>query len=100
MFRSTGTIVILCLALVLSAQTQWINQKSDGIPRTRDGKPALSARPPIAANRKPDLSGIWTTDATPLDELNRLFPDIGALAVPGDENLQPVLPQHPRRLQG
>ena len=84
MLRPTGTAVVLCLAFAMSAQAQWVDQKSAGIPRTRDGKPNLAARTPTTADRRPDLSGIWTTDPTPLAELNRLFPDLGSLAVPGD----------------
>jgi hypothetical protein len=38
---------------------QWLNYPTPGIPRTRDGKPNLSAPAPRAANGKPDLSGLW-----------------------------------------
>ena len=58
-----------------------------GIPRTKDGKPNLAAPLPRAANGKPDLSGVWTTDATPRQEMERLFPGVDDLAVPGDDPL-------------
>ena len=72
------------MTVVISAHAQWINHPAPGIPRTKDGKPNLAARTPTALDGKPDLSGVWITDSTPIEELNRLFPDITALAVPGD----------------
>lgn len=77
------------LVLGLAANTlhaQWINYPAPGTPRTRDGKPDLSARAPRASNGKPDLSGIWHVEPTKMDEWVRLFgnnPD--ALGVPGME---------------
>jgi hypothetical protein len=68
-----------------SAQAQWVNHPSAGIPRTKDGKPNLSAPAPRGANGKPDLSGVWSTDPTPLAEMDRLFPGMQAFAVPGDD---------------
>jgi len=47
------------------APAQWLNQRDPRIPRTKDGKPNLSAPAPRASNGKPDLSGIWETDRTP-----------------------------------
>ena len=44
---------------------QWINQRTPGIPRTADGKPALSAPLPRTADGRPDLSGIWQPEADP-----------------------------------
>jgi len=77
--------VVLVTATLSSADAQWLNHPASGIPRTKDGKPNLSAPTPRAANGKPDLSGIWSTDPTPAAEMERLFPDLGALAVPGDD---------------
>ena len=39
---------------------QWLHYPTPGIPRTRDGKPNLSAPAPITPDGKPDLSGIWS----------------------------------------
>jgi hypothetical protein len=45
------------LASLVSAQ--WLNYPAPGIPRTRDGKPNLTAPTPRTPDGKPDLSGIW-----------------------------------------
>ena len=50
-------IAAAACAPVLSAQ--WLKYPTDGIPRTRDGKPNLSAPAPRLPDGKPDLSGIW-----------------------------------------
>lgn len=55
------TAAILC-ALSLSLQAQWPNHPDPGIPRTRDGKPDLSAPVPRTADGKPDLSGVWMVE--------------------------------------
>jgi hypothetical protein len=77
--------VILFTATALSAHAQWVNHPAPGIPRTKDGRPDLSARAPRTSDGKPDLSGVWTTDPTPPEEMDRLFPGVGAYAVPGDD---------------
>ena len=84
MARSSLAVVGAFLTLAISAQAQWINHPSAGVPRTKDGKPILTAPAPKTSDGKPDLSGIWTTDRTPRTELDRLFPGLGDLAVPGD----------------
>jgi hypothetical protein len=66
---------------------QWLNYRDPGIPRTRDGKPNLSAPAPRASNGKPDLSGVWQVEPTPADEMKRMFGDVNALSVPGDDVL-------------
>jgi hypothetical protein len=38
---------------------QWLNYPTAGIPRTKDGKPNLSAPAPRTPDGKPDLSGMW-----------------------------------------
>ena len=84
--RATSATVLL-IASVLCAQVhaQWLHYRDPAIPRTADGKPNLSAKAPRAADGKPDLSGVWRIEPTPLEELNRLFGDVGALSVPGDD---------------
>src|SRR5579863_8247816 len=75
---------VLVLLSVVAAHAQWIDYKTPGVPRSRDGKPNLSAPAP-RLNGKPDLSGIWKTDLAAPGEIERIIPGIDQLAVPGDE---------------
>jgi hypothetical protein len=78
-------IAVLYIVIAVTADAQWLNHPAPGIPRTKDGKPDLSARTPRTSDGKPDLSGVWTTDGTPREENERLFPGLADLAVPGDD---------------
>jgi hypothetical protein len=67
-------------------RAQWLNLPTPGTPRTRDGKMNLSAPAPRMANKKPDLSGVWHVEPTPLAEMKRLFGEhADATDVPGME---------------
>jgi hypothetical protein len=66
---------VLLLAAGCGAHAQWLNYPTPGTPRTRDGKPNLTAPAPRAANGKADLSGVWQVEPTPADEMKRLFGD-------------------------
>lgn len=45
---------------------QWIHYPTQGVPRTKDGKPDLAAAAPRTADGKPDFSGMWSTaEGTP-----------------------------------
>ena len=68
-----GDIVRALLSIALAAATltpamltpmeaQWLNYPTAGVPRTRDGKPNLSAPAPRTADGKPDFSGLWEAD--------------------------------------
>ena len=85
MLQRIAAIAILSAATAIAAHAQWLNYPAAGIPRTKDGKPNLSARAPRTADGKPDLSGVWVTDGSPPAEIDRLFPGISDLAVPGDD---------------
>jgi hypothetical protein len=79
-------LFVLFAFLLTGAQAQWLHYPTPGIPRTRDGKPNLSAPSPRASNGKPDLSGLWQVEATPFEEMTRLFgAGIDTLSVPGDD---------------
>jgi hypothetical protein len=68
-FRS----ICLLLALAGSAGAQWLDHKIPGTPRTKDGKPNLSAPAPRASSGKPDLSGIWQADPAPPAVLQKML---------------------------
>src|SRR5437016_9942439 len=55
----TVALVISLLGAASPGFAQWFNYPTDGIPRTRDGKPNLTAPAPRLPDGKPDLSGIW-----------------------------------------
>ena len=59
-------------ALCVTLSAQWLHYPTPGIPRTRDGKPNLSAPAPKTADGKPDLSGIWAATN------GKYFRDLGA----------------------
>jgi hypothetical protein len=77
-------ILILLAGAHFSANAQWLNYPAPGTPRTPDGKPNLTAPVPDAANGKPDLSGVWQVEPTPVDEMKRLFGDLSADGALGD----------------
>ena len=52
----------MLLSAAMPADAQWLKTKTPGIPRTKDGKPNLTAPAPKAPNGKPDLSGIWRAE--------------------------------------
>ena len=52
-------IAVVTVALSTPLAAQWLSHPTPGIPRTRDGKPNLSAPAPRAPDGKPDLSGLW-----------------------------------------
>jgi hypothetical protein len=85
----TNTIaaVLLVAAVSTPVAAQWLTYRDPGIPRTRDGKPNLSAPAPRTANGRPDLSGVWQVEPTASEEMKQLFGDINALSVPGDDIL-------------
>ena len=54
------------------APAQWLHFQTPGTPRTRDGKPDLTAPVPRVADGKPDLSGVWMHEITIVEEVKRL----------------------------
>ena len=67
--------VVLGIALwgaSVSAPAQWINQPTPGTPRTKDGKPILTAPAPRREG-KPDLSGVWEVESSPRKEVEKML---------------------------
>ena len=62
-FSRAGVCAIFVLASA-SADAQWFELKTPGIPRTKDGKPNLTAPAPRTSG-KPDLSGLWRFTSDP-----------------------------------
>ena len=66
-------LLLLLMALSVPADAQWLNFPPPGTPKTRDGKPDLTAPAPRTADGKPDLSGTWMHELTSPAEMKRLF---------------------------
>jgi hypothetical protein len=66
-------LLIAALLLPVGACAQWLNYPDPAIPRLKDGKPNLSAPAPRSANGKPDLTGVWAHEITPIAEFKRMF---------------------------
>ena len=59
------------------APAQWVNYPTAGIPRTKDGKPDVTAAAPRTAQGKPDFSGLWNAaNPLPCDGINRVCTDL------------------------
>lgn len=56
-FASLVTTALLAVPAV--APAQWIHHRTNGIPRTSDGAPNLTAPAPRLPDGRPDLSGLW-----------------------------------------
>jgi hypothetical protein len=76
---------IVFAGAALCASAQWLNYPTPGTPRTKDGKPNLSAPSPRASNGKPDLSGVWQVEPPAPGEMERKIGDLGTFVVPGDD---------------
>jgi len=55
-----------------SVEAQWLKFRDPSIPRTPDGRPNLTAPAP-RLNGKPDLSGLWQAERTPVSEFTRVL---------------------------
>jgi len=72
--RLRTLLILVALAVsAVCAQAQWLNHPAAGTPRTKDGKPNLSAPAPRASNGKPDLSGVWQAVPAPLEVRLKFF---------------------------
>ena len=51
----------ICASPPRKLVAQWLKYPTAGIPRSRDGKPNLTAPTPRTREGKPDFSGLWLT---------------------------------------
>src|SRR5437763_16437488 len=54
-----SSVFVAVIALPVLAYSQWLRYPTEGIPRTPEGKPNLTAPAPRLPDGHPDLSGIW-----------------------------------------
>ena len=66
-------LLIAALLLPMGVTAQWINYPDKDIPRLKDGKANLSAPAPHTADGKPDLTGVWAHEITPVADFKRMF---------------------------
>ena len=69
---STTIIGIIFAGALTYAHAQWVNYPDAWIPRTKDGKPNLTAAAPHL-NGKPDVSGLWQAERSPAREYDSVL---------------------------
>jgi len=84
--RTSSLLAATLIVASMPGAAQWLNVRTKGIPRTKDGKPELSAPAPRKSDGKPDISGIWLADR----QTNRKYlEDLSADFKPGQLPIQP-----------
>jgi hypothetical protein len=71
--RRTILLGTLLAGAAACVHAQWLNYPDPRTPRTKDGKPNLTAPAPRAPDGKPDLSGVWEGEPTPHGEVTRVL---------------------------
>src|SRR5277367_6724366 len=72
--RTMKLSAILLVTATLPLAAQWLNYPDAQIPHKKDGKPNLTAPAP-RRNGKPDISGVWQAERTPISEFTRVLGD-------------------------
>ena len=75
MLNRTVVLATLLAGAAACVHAQWLNYPDPRTPRTRDGKPNLTAPAPRVRDGKPDLSGVWEPKPTPASEITRALGD-------------------------
>ena len=83
MLKLASTLGLVFAGAVVCVEAQWLNHRDASTPRTAYGRPNLSAPAP-RLNGKPDLSGLWQAERTPVSEFVRVLG-------PGLPQIQPDL---------
>ncbi len=73
--RSGFTLAFLGIIPLAPMAAQWLNYPTPGTPRTKDGKPNLSAPAPRTREGKPDFSGVWIAPGYSTRYLDNLAAD-------------------------
>ena len=68
-------IAVFLSAMSQALMAQWLNYPNSRTPRTKDGKPNLSAPAPHV-NGKPDLSGVWAATPPATAEQKQLLGEV------------------------
>jgi hypothetical protein len=72
MLHRRAWVLIAMMAAQGTMHAQWAVYRDPAIPRGRDGKPNLSAPAPRVGG-KPDLSGIWIPESSPVEEIKQFL---------------------------
>jgi len=76
-------LIVCAMAIAASAavmHAQWLNYPTPGVPRLPNGKVNLAAKAPRTFDGKPDLSGVWHNEITPVEEWRRRIGDAAVSA--------------------
>lgn len=65
--------LLLPIGAPIGVNAQWINYPDKDIPRLKNGKANLTAPAPRGANGKPDLTGVWAHEITPVADFKRML---------------------------
>ncbi len=70
--QRTSAVWFMLLGAAGVCPGQWASYRDPAIPRTKDGKPNLSAPAPRVKG-KPDLTGIWQAESAPGNEIQQFL---------------------------
>lgn len=87
--RALFLTILAFTVLSGTARAQWVNYPTPRIPRLSDGKPNLSAPPPVTSDGRSDLSGLWATPCLECGAAQRRFFDLALGLNPADVVMTP-----------